>query len=74
MTIMLTANLLAGILNLMLLFVFVLIGPAVIMGLIAMDRRVMGEYASRGFWRGAYWLSLIFVVTLGIVSIVASLL
>jgi len=71
-TMILTANLLAAILNLMLVFVFVLIGPAVIMGLIASNQRVMGEHASRGFWKIAYWLSLGFVVALGIVSVVAS--
>jgi Mn2+/Fe2+ NRAMP family transporter len=71
-TMILTANLLAAILNLMLVFVFVLIGPAVIMGLIASNQRIMGKHASRGFWRVAYWLSLGFVVALGIVSVVAS--
>jgi manganese transport protein len=71
-TMILSANLLASVLNLMLAFVFVLIGPAVIMGLIASDRRVMGQYASRGFWKVAYWLSLAFVVALGIIAVVAS--
>ncbi len=72
-TIMLTTNLLAGILNLMVAFVFVLVGPALIMGLIASDQRVMGEYASRGYWKIAYWLSLAFVLALGVISIVSSL-
>ncbi len=72
-TLFLTANLLAGILNLMLAFVFVLIGPAVIMGLIASDKRVMGDYASKGGWKIAYWLSLAFVLTLGAIAILSSL-
>jgi manganese transport protein len=71
-TMILSTNLLAAILNLMLAFVFVLIGPAVIMGLIASDQRVMGQYASRGIWKLAYWLSLAFVVALGIISVVSS--
>ncbi len=74
LTIFLTTNLLASILNLMLAFVFVLIGPAVIMGLIASDKHVMGEQASRGFWKAAYWINLAFLVTLGIVSVAAALL
>ncbi len=72
-TLFLTANLLAGILNLMLAFVFVLIGPAVIMGLIASDKRVMGDSASKGGWKIAYWLSLAFVLTLGAIAILSSL-
>jgi len=72
-TLVLTADLLTGILNMMFAFVFVLIGPAVIMGLIASDERIMGEYASKGLWKVAYWLSLIFVVTLGVISILSSL-
>jgi manganese transport protein len=70
LTIILTTNLLTSILNLMLAFVFVLIGPAVIMGLIASDQRVMGEHASRGLWKAAYWLNLALLVTLGIISVV----
>jgi Mn2+/Fe2+ NRAMP family transporter len=68
----LSTNLLAGILNLMLVFVFVLIGPAATMGLIASNTRIMGKYTSKGLWRVAYWLSLGFVVTLGVISVITS--
>ena len=57
LALVLTANLLNAILTLMVVFVFVLLGPAVIMGKIASDRRVMGESASKGVWKYAYWLS-----------------
>jgi Mn2+/Fe2+ NRAMP family transporter len=73
LTLILTTNLLNAILSLMFAFVFVLIGPALIMGLIASNDRVMGEYASRGLWKTAYWMSLTFVVGLGIVSIISLL-
>jgi len=73
LTLVLTTNLLNAILSLMFAFVFVLIGPALIMGLIASNSRVMGEHASRGLWKAAYWLSLIFIVALGAVSIVSML-
>ena len=72
-TLFLTANLLNSILNLMFAFVFVLIGPALIMGMIASDRRVMGEHASKGLWKIAYWLSLVFVVALGVTSLISML-
>ena len=72
-TLFLTTNLLTGILSLMLAFVFVLIGPAVTMGMIASDVRVMGGHASKGLWKASYWLSLAFVVTLGIISVITSL-
>jgi manganese transport protein len=68
LTMVLTTNLLASILNLMFAFVFVLIGPAVIMGLIASDRRVMGNHVSNWFWKIAYWANLAFLVTLGIIA------
>ena len=74
LTILLTTNLLASILNLMLAFVFVLIGPAVIMGLIASNEHVMGEHASKGAWKAAYWINLAFLVTLGVVSVATILL
>ena len=74
LTILLTTNLLASILNLMLAFVFVLIGPAVIMGLIASNKHVMGEHASKGVWKAAYWINLAFLVTLGAVSVATALL
>ena len=57
----------------MVAFVFVLIEPAIIMGMIASNGRVMGEYASKGLWKSAYWLSLRFVVALGLISLVSTL-
>ena len=72
-TLFLTTNLLNAILNLMFAFVFVLIGPALIMGAIASNRKVMGEHASTGWWKVAYWLSLAFVVILGITSLISIL-
>ena len=62
-------NLFALLLNLMVAFVFVLIGPGLIMGLIARDRRVMGSYASTGWWQVAYWLSLASIVGLGVAAV-----
>lgn len=73
LALVLTANLLNSILTLMVVFVFVLLGPAVIMGKIASDKRVMGESASKGLWKYAYWLSLASVVGLSIVSVVSTL-
>ncbi len=72
-TLMLSGNLLTSILNLMVAFVFVLIAPAVMMGLIASNPKIMGVHASRGVWKIAYWLSLIFVVILGVISVVSSI-
>jgi manganese transport protein len=60
---------LALVLDLMVVMVFVLIGPAVLVGLVAADRRLLGEHASRGAWRVGYWLSLGSVVLCGIVAL-----
>ena len=64
---------LALVLNLMVVFVFVLVGPGVLMGLLASDRRVMGEHVSDRRWSLAYWLSLAMVVALGVVAVAAAL-
>jgi Mn2+/Fe2+ NRAMP family transporter len=72
-TLWLTTNMLGAILNLMLAFVFVLIGPALVMGLVASNAKIMGTYASRGTWKAAYWFSLAFVVALGVISVLSQL-
>ena len=73
-TLFLSSDLLTNILKLMLAFVFVLIGPAVIMGLIASSPKVMGANASTVIWKAAYWLSLFFIVALGAMSMLFSIL
>jgi Mn2+/Fe2+ NRAMP family transporter len=58
------------VLDLMVLLVFLLIGPGILVGVIASDRKIMGNRASRGLWRFAYWASLAAVVACGIVAVV----
>jgi len=60
------------VLGLMVAFVFVLIGPGVLMGLLGSDRRIMGEYASSRYWKTAYWACLAFVVGFGLIAVVAA--
>jgi len=50
-----------------------LIGPALIMGLLSSSKKVMGESASRTFWKVAYWTSLGAVISVGIVYAVLSI-
>jgi Mn2+/Fe2+ NRAMP family transporter len=59
-------------LNLMVVFVFVLVGPGVLMGRLASDEKVMGQYVSKGRWKVAYWLSLAMVLSLGITALAVS--
>ena len=66
-------DLLSLVLGLMVAFVFVLAGPGILMGKIASDVRVMGEYASRGFLKFAYWTSLAAVLSFGLVALYAVL-
>ena len=61
------------VLGLMVVFVFVLIGPGVLMGLLGSNRRIMGVYASSTYWRVAYWLSLAVVLSFGVVAVVAAI-
>jgi hypothetical protein len=58
------------VLILMVLLVFILVGPGVLVGILASDPRVMGTEASRGFWKGAYWASLASVVLCGVIAVV----
>jgi len=61
------------VLDLMVVFVFVLVGPGVLMGLLSADKRIMGENASGTGLRAAYWLSLAAVLGFGIVAVAAAL-
>jgi manganese transport protein len=58
------------VLALMVAMVFILIVPGIFLGTLVSDPHVMGSHASRGLWRGAFWGSLGFVVTVGILAVV----
>lgn len=60
-------------LQLMVVFVFVLLGPGIIMGLLASDTKVMGVHASKGFWKWAYWLCLAAVLSAGVLALIVNL-
>ena len=57
------------VLVLMVLLVFILVGPGILVGRLASDRRIMGPAASRGFWKGAYWVSLFSIVFCGVAAL-----
>ena len=61
------------VLELMVVFVFVLVGPGILMGLVSADKHIMGEHVSGAGWKVAYWLSLTAVLVFGIVAVVAAL-
>ena len=56
------------VLVLMVLLVFILIGPGILVGALAGDKRVTGNEASQGFWKAAYWVSLSSVVFCGFIA------
>jgi len=60
------------VLGLMVVLVFVLVGPGVLMGLLGSNRKIMGGYASNRRWKVAYWLSLAVVLSFGVVAVVAA--
>jgi Mn2+/Fe2+ NRAMP family transporter len=60
------------VLGLMVVFVFVLVGPGVLMGLLGSNRKIMGAYASNRSWKVAYWLSLAAVLGFGVAAVVAA--
>ncbi len=60
-------------LGLMVAFVFVLMGPGIIAGLVASRKDVMGEHVSRGASKAAYWLCLALILAFGVIGVVAQL-
>ena len=52
---------------------FVLLGPGIMVGLIARKKEVMGNLSSSSWWSVAYWLSLALVVASGVVALGAVL-
>lgn len=58
------------VLTFMVLLVFMLVGPGILTGLIASDRRLMGEHTSTLPWKLAFWASLASIVLCGFVALV----
>ena len=63
---------LALVLGLMVVFVFVLVGPGFLMGKLASDRKVMGNYVSGRWLKIAYWASLAAILSFGVVAVLSS--
>ena len=61
-------NLMALTLNLMVAFVFVLIGPMITLGLLGQNRRLMGGHALGRFDRVAFWSSVGIVIACGLIA------
>ncbi|MEM0139568.1 MAG: divalent metal cation transporter [Ferroplasma sp.] len=58
-----------AVLYLLVVFVFVLIGPGIIMGLIGKNKNIMGNLASKPRSQLFYWGSLAFVIMFGIMAL-----
>jgi Mn2+/Fe2+ NRAMP family transporter len=67
---LLSLNLVNLALNLMVLQIIVLIGPAVILGLLASNKKLMGTYALGRLNKVVYWVFLTLIVGTGIASLV----
>jgi manganese transport protein len=65
-----TLNLVNLALNLMVLQIVVLFGPAIILGLIASNKSLMGSYILDGLSKTFYWTFLVLIFATGIVSVV----
>ena len=62
-------NLLNLAISMMVLFVFVLLGPGIMVGLIVKKKRIMGDFSSGLGWCVAYWASLAVVVASGFIAL-----
>ena len=61
------------VLGLMVVFVFVLVGPGVLMGLMGSNSKIMGAYVSGRNWKFAYWISLALVLSFGIAALLSAI-
>jgi Mn2+/Fe2+ NRAMP family transporter len=53
--------------------IIVLIAPAVILGMIASNKKLMGEYSLKGFNRIIYWTFIVLIFITGIISMLPTL-
>ena len=56
------------VLDLLVVFVFVLIGPGMLMGMIARNRSIMSDYSTSRKGEIAYWASVVFIIIFGILA------
>lgn len=56
------------VLDLLVVFVFVLIGPGMLMGMIARNRSIMSDYSTSRKGEIAYWASMVFIIIFGILA------
>ena len=56
------------VLDLLVVFVFVLIGPGILMGMIARNRSIMSDYSTSRKGEIAYWASMVFIIIFGILA------
>ena len=68
---MLFPNLFNLAIGMMVLFVFVVLGPGVMVGLVASKKRIMGDLSSGLSLNIAYWVTLALVVTSGFIAVAA---
>jgi len=61
-------NLIKLALNLMVLQIIVLIAPAIILGTIASNKKLMGDFSLKGFNKLIYWCFIVLIFATGIVS------
>ena len=67
-------NLVQLMLNLMVVFVFVTIVPAVLLGLISSNQRIMGKNSLKSYWKTFYWVSVLTVIITGVLTALSMLL
>jgi manganese transport protein len=63
-------NLVGLVLALMVALIFVLVGPVVAMGLLAQNKKLMGEHALNKFDKIAFWGSVVVIVACGLLAFV----
>ncbi|MBI4973403.1 hypothetical protein HZC27_02210 [Candidatus Roizmanbacteria bacterium] len=63
-------NSIGQVLNLMVALVFVLIGPVIAMGVLAQNKKLMGDHALNKFDKIAFWGSVFTVILCGLLAFI----
>lgn len=65
-----TGSLVAIVLYLLVVFVFVLVGPMLILGIVGRNRNIMGDLVMSRRWSGVYWVTYIIIISTAILAII----
>ncbi|BDC17308.1 hypothetical protein HS5_01980 [Acidianus sp. HS-5] len=68
-----SVNLVCIVLDLLVFFVYALIGPIIVLGIISRNKKIMGDYTSKGLSYIGYWFSAVILLIIAIIASISSI-